>query len=176
MIALFCSNKLKTYIGFKENQIDKGSLSELNSWNGHLFTVNREKCLFFMNHETYFYFIVYDIKKTDIKNLNELFITSFIKELNKLHLITAAQQEALKNRFSKVFLHKSINNRKIIGTINNFIQIVEYCKGNYENFQDYLTQDTFLNTYILKRHNHYFKAKDAVKDKINQFFNETING
>jgi hypothetical protein len=176
MATLFCSNKLKTYIGFKENQIDKDSLSELNSWNGHLFTVNRKKCLFFMNHETYFSFIVYGIKKPDIKNLNELFITDFIKELNKLHLMTAAQQEALKNRFSKVFLHKSINNRKVIGTINNLIQIIEYYKGNYENFQNYLTQDTFLNTYLLKRDNHYFKAKDAVKDKINQFFNETING
>ncbi|CAA0163558.1 hypothetical protein TMP248_110095 [Tenacibaculum maritimum] len=176
MITLFCSNKLQKYIGFKENQIKKDSLSELNSWNVHLFTVNRKKCLFFMNHQTYFSFVVYDIKKPDIKKINELFVNGFITELKKLELITPEQEEVVKSRFTEVFFHKSINNRKVIGNMNNLIQIIDYYKYNYDDFQDFLSQDTFLNTYLLKKEDDYFEAKDAIKDKINQLFNETING
>lgn len=176
MITLYCSNKLQKYIGFKDNQIEQDRHSALNSWNAHLFTLNRKKCLFFMNQDTYFSFVVYDIKKPDIKHLDKLFVTGFIKELNKLQLITPEQETTLKNRFTKLFLHKSINNRKVIGNINNLIQILEYSKDDYENLQDYLAQNTFLNNYLLQKEDHYFEAKDAIKDKINQFFNETING
>ncbi|CAA0240081.1 DUF6933 domain-containing protein [Tenacibaculum maritimum] len=171
MITLYCSNKLQKYIGFKDNEIEQDKYNSVNSWNGHLFTVNRKKCLFFMNQDTYFSFIIYNIKKPDIKHLNELFITGFIKELYKFQLITTTQETALKNRFTKVFLHKSINNRKVIGNMNNLIQIIDYYKYNYDDFQVFLSQDTFLNSYLLKKEEHYFEAKDAMKDKISQLFN-----
>ena len=128
-----------------------------------------------MNHDTYFSFVVDDIKKPDIKNLNQLFFTGFIKELNKLNLINTEQETQLKNIFSEVFLHKSINNRKVIGNINNLIKIMKYYKYNYDSFQDFLSRDTFLNTYLLKKENSYFEAKDAMKNKINLLFKETAN-
>ncbi len=175
MITLYCSNKLQKYIGFKDNQIAQDKHSSLNSWNGHLFTINRKKCLFFMNHDTYFSFVVYDVKKLDIKNLNQLFLTGFIKELKKLSLINTEQEAQIKSRFLEVFLHKSINNRKVIGNMNNLIQIIDFYKYDYDNFQEFLSKDTFLNTYLLKKENHYFEAKDAMKDKINQLFKATTN-
>ncbi|WP_438710743.1 DUF6933 domain-containing protein [Aquimarina muelleri] len=175
MITLFCSNKLQKYIGFKENQAKQDHLSELNNWNGHLFIINRKKCLFFMNHETYFSFVVYDIKKPDIKRINELFINGLITELQKLELITPEQEELVKSKFTEVFLHSSINNRKIIGNMNNLIQITEYYKYNYDNFQDFLSHDTSLNTYLLRK-DEYFYAKDAMKDKVEQLFKENVNG
>ncbi|MCV6629672.1 MAG: hypothetical protein OIF50_07420 [Flavobacteriaceae bacterium] len=170
MITLYCSNKLQKYIGFKDDQIEQNKHNSVNSWNGHLFTINRKKCLFFMNHDTYFSFVVYDIKKPDIKNLNQLFLTGLIKELNKLSLINAEQEAHIKSRFSEVFLHKSINNRKVIGQMNNLIQIMEYYKYNYENIQEFLSQDTYFNTCLLKKENNYFEAKDAIKEKLSQLF------
>ena len=124
----------------------------------------------FLNHDTYFSFVVYAIKNPNIKRLDELFIKGFINELNKFNLITGTGEVALKDRFTKVFLHKSINNRKVIGTMNNLIQILECSKDNYENIQDYLAQDTFLNSYLLKKDDQYFEAKDVIKPKINQLF------
>ena len=168
MIALYCSNKLHKYIGFKENQVKQGALCELNSWNGHLFIVNRKKSLFFMNHETYFSFICYDIKKPDIKKLDQLFITGFIKELNKLSPINTEQETQLKTYFSGVFLHSSINNRKVIGSMSNLIQMLDYVNYEYENMQDYFNHET-LNETPLKQID-YFYPKDAMKEKVNQLF------
>lgn len=168
MITLYCSNKLQKYIGFTNNQIEQHKQSLLNSWNGHLFTINGKKCLFFMNQDTYFSFIVYDIKKPAIKRLDQLFITGFIEELNKLNLITPEQEVALKNRFTKVFLHKSINNRKVIGNMNNLIQILDYYKYNFEDLQGYLNTET-LNKIALKPLDYKY-AYEALQPKLNQLF------
>lgn len=168
MITLYCSNKLQKYIGFKDNQIEQDKHSALNSWNAHLFTLNRKKCLFFMNQDTYFSFVVYNIKKTDIKHLNKLFITGFIKELNKLQLITTEQETQLKNRFTKVFLHQSINNRKVIGNISNLIQILDFHKHEFEDMQLYFETET-LNKIPLKQLGFMFPF-EAIQTKLNQLF------
>jgi len=168
MIALYCSNKLQKYIGFKENQVKQTIVPELNSWNAHLFNINRKKCLFFMNQETYFSFVVYDIKKPDIKNLNQLFITGFLFELNKLKLITHEQEIQLKEHFSGVFLHSSINNRKVIGNMNSHIQILDFHKYEFEDMQDYFNTET-LNKIPLKQIE-YMYPYEAIQTKINQLF------
>lgn len=168
MITLYCSNKLQKYIGFKENDANQNSFSELNNWNAHLFTINRRKCLFFMNHETYFSFVCYDIKKPAIKNLSQLFITGFLFELNKLNLITPEQETELKSNFYEVYLHTSINNRKVIGNINNLIQILNYYKYEHDDMQDYFNKET-LNNIPLKQIGHLF-PKEAMALKMNQLF------
>ena len=168
MIALYCSNKLQKYIGFKDNQIKQATVPALNSWNAHLFTINRKKCLFFMNHDTYFSFVVYDIKKPDIKNLDQLFITGFLFELNKLKLITTEQETQLKANFKGVFLHRSINNRIVIGNINSHIQILENVKYRFENMQDYFNTET-LNRIPMGKIN-YFYPLELMQPKINQLF------
>ncbi len=168
MIALYCSNKLQKYIGFKENQIKQATLPELNSWNAHLFIINRKKCLFFMNHDTYFSFVVYNIKKPDIKNLSQLFITGFLFELNKLKLITAEQETQLKANFTGVFLHSSINNRKVIGNMNSHIQILNFYKYEFEDMQDYFKTET-LNKIPLKQIGDRY-PNEAMQTKIDQLF------
>jgi len=71
MLTLYCSQKLQKYIGFKENQIEQGVHTPINSWNGHLFSIEKKKGLIFMNHKTYFSVVLYPFKKSDLKNLNE---------------------------------------------------------------------------------------------------------
>lgn len=168
MITLYCSNKLQKYIGFTSNQIEQDKHNLLNSWNAHLFNLNRKKCLFFMNQDTYFSFVVYNIKKSDIKHLNELFITGFIKELKKLKLITAKQETQLKANFTKVFLHKSINNRNVIGNMNNLIQILEFHKHGFKDMQVYFETET-LNKIPLKPLDYKY-AYEAIQPKLNQLF------
>ncbi len=168
MITLYCSNKLQKYIGFTQNQTTQNIHSELNSWNAHLFTINRKKCLFFMNHETYFSFVVYDIKKIDIKNLDQLFLKGFLFELNKLKLITDEQEIDLKSNFTSVFLHNSINNRKVIGNMSNLMQILDNHKYKYGDMQDYFNRET-LNKIPLKQIN-FMYPYEAIQIKVNQLF------
>jgi hypothetical protein len=168
MVTIYCTNKLQKYIGFKENQTGQNNNNSLNSWNAHLFTINKKKCLFFMNQETYFSFVVYDIKKPDIKNLNQLFITGFLFELNKLKLITAEQETPLKENFSGVFLHSSINNRKVIGNMNSHIQVLDFYKYEFEDMQDYFNTETLNKIPLGKKI--YFYPLEVMQTKINQLF------
>jgi hypothetical protein len=89
-------------------------------------------------------------------------------ELNKLKLINPEQESQLKENFSRVFLHSSINNRKVIGNMNNYIKILDYHKYMFEDMQDYFYTETF-NDIPLKQTD-YFCAKDVIKEKINQLF------
>lgn len=121
-----------------------------------------------MNHDTYFSFVCYDIKKPAIKNIDTLFLNGFLFELNKLKLITPEQETLLKTHFNGVFLHSSINNRNIIGNMNSHIQLLDFIKYEFEDMQDYFKTET-LNKIPLKQLN-YLYPYEAMQTKINQLF------
>lgn len=171
MITLYCSNKLQTYLGFKKSEIESDKNSELQSWNAHIFRVDRKNCLYFMNQETYFSFIVFNIKKADMKNLVQLFKIGFIQELKKCGLINDSDAVKLQSEISELFLHTSINNRKIIGNMNNLIMIVKDMKYFIE---DNATTEEYYNTNTINEiplvQLDFHNPKEAMREKVKLLF------
>lgn len=172
MITLYCSNKLQAYIGFKHSEIEIDKHLVLFSWNAHIFRVDRKNCLFFMNQETYFSFIVFNIKKADMKDLVKLFRIGFSEELKKCGLINEKQVFVLYAKISDLFLHTSINNRKVIGNMNNLIQIV---KGIVYFIDEEITTEEYYKTNTINDYPivplKYGTPIEAMKVRIHLLFN-----
>lgn len=61
MIQIFCSRKLHEFVGNVEVVLPtEGIERNLNNWNGHLFFLDRKKCLVFVNNLTNYFVIMPD--------------------------------------------------------------------------------------------------------------------
>lgn len=50
MTTIYCSKKLETFIGPISQKLQSPETSSIGDWNAHLFTIERMKCLLFMNN------------------------------------------------------------------------------------------------------------------------------
>ena len=79
MPNIFCSNKLKEFL--KPIVDINKNIENDDQWNAHLFYLEGTKCIVFLNKETIYSFVLFDILKKDITNIRRLFIDGFISKL-----------------------------------------------------------------------------------------------
>lgn len=126
MANIFCTKKLEKLVG--KNLIASESVSDelLGNWNANLFPLNGRKCLIIMNDVSYYSLIFLDILKKDLLNFHELFYQRLIEQLDydqvnfsidcSPKLITACEANFLRTN----------NNRKALGTMNEFVYQLNY--------------------------------------------------
>ena len=137
MTNIYCTNKLEKLIGKKIITTEKNSTSPLGNWNANLFSLNRRKCLILMSDITYYSVIFLDILKKDFANFQELFYIRLVDQLNydelnfPINLAPTILESCQPN-----FLRTN-NNRKVLGTINEFIHEIKYffCTDYNSNIQ-----------------------------------------
>ena len=122
MTAIYCSNKLKQLIGSSVLDLPvnpKNSL--LGDWNGHLFSLDKRKCLAFVNNKTYYSLFFTDILKKDLVDFNDLFLSRLIQQLifdrvTDLGIISLIKQET-----GNLTFFRTNNDKRTIGTMNDLI-------------------------------------------------------
>lgn len=136
MSTIFCSHKLQALIG-RTSSVPTENLppSSLGDWNGHLFTIERRKCLVFVNNKTYYSVFLADILKKDLLNFQDLFSTSLIQQLLHDEVIDLQKVSFVKEALGQLRLAKTNNNKKAIGTMNELIyQFKVSCEWHYGGF------------------------------------------
>jgi hypothetical protein len=174
-MIIYCSKKLETFLGKMTAAGQITANSSFGDWNGHLFTLNRKRCLIFMNNKTCYSVLMKNVLKAGTWNFGQVFKERLIRQLDHDLKINESQQVKLRKEFSEVTLVKSNNDKKIIGTINHHIENLKYNSYGVgvENW-DEVNVTGVLNDYLvstkitigIKRNGDYFRPIELMQDLI----------
>lgn len=116
-----------------------GKFNPLGKWNATLFFVSRKKCLLITNSITRYSVFVGGIRKSEFKNLSEIFINTLIEQLK----IDGIQSEELdiRNLIGETTLHPTDRNRAIAGTQKYILENVDVWKYEFGAFENWDFRD-----------------------------------
>ena len=117
MPTIFCSTKLSKLIELKQRL---PSIS-LNNWNGHLFILERKKCIAFVHKETLYSFVIFGFLKSHLKTFKDLFINNFLQQLQHDNLLSPELRMMIIDDFKTFELSTTDDDRPIIGYLNDCI-------------------------------------------------------
>ena len=89
----------------------------LGSWHANLLFINRRKCVLFVNDKTLFNFIIPDLKRENIRQLDTLF-----RNLLQCVLAEEGFDESLRDRIMQEYEsvgYAATNNRSVMGSMND---------------------------------------------------------
>lgn len=123
MIHIYCSKKLHQFVGdVQDAPPTDGIERNLNIWNGHLFYLDRKKCLVFVNNLTHYAVFMPDFVKKDLASFETRFYHRLEEQLKNDQVIANSQDfDALFPRDGFEF-YKTNNDRKMTGRINDLVQ------------------------------------------------------
>jgi hypothetical protein len=122
MTTIFCSNKLNGFLGkdyFISTNNKPGNV--YGDWNAHLFTIARHRYLILVNNKAYYSVIFENIKKADFKEFSALFRKRLTEQLIFDEVIEPSESDLLTPIGSSLMFSKTNNDKKTIGTMNDFI-------------------------------------------------------
>ena len=162
MANIYCTKKLEKILGKKLIE-EEGEPSPLGNWNPNVFYVSGKKCLLMMNDKSYYSIVLINIQKKDFLNFHNLFIERFLQQLDNDNIeFPYAATPKIMNNLAPHFL-KTNNNRKVLGTMKEALQMAEYIINNAfhgnVNFIDLDVLNTKLNNTLigalgLKKHDY----------------------
>lgn len=168
MISIFCSKKLSKLLDISGNQLDTSETSE--NWNGHFFYFNKRKCILFINKETLYSFVLLDVLKKDVKNINDLFVNNFIQQLYSDRILSKDKEDIIRKQYKKLTFRLTDNDRKVIGAMNDCIYRIKYYatpnSDAFENVKEYIR--LYLNEVPFSALK-FRRPKEFMKDKISTF-------
>lgn len=131
MAKIYCSKKLNELMIKISHTLDDGiGSSEIGDWNAHLFFYKRAKNLIFVNNKSFYCVIIENVKKSDLKNLDNLFLTRLIDQLTLDNLIERNLAQIIIQKHQPIVFCPTNNNKRVIGTINHYI-------FNYEVYRNH---------------------------------------
>ena len=149
--------------------------SLFGDWNCHLFTVDRKKCLIFMNNRTCYSVVMTSVQKRNTKDLGQVFKERLIKQLDHDINLNEGQEIKLRKDFGDIILTKSNNDKKILGTINHQVENLKYNDfgGGIESWDDLIVSGK-INNYLVgtkistdgKVNRNFFRPIELMKDLI----------
>lgn len=132
MPTIFCTTKLAGLFKTSDFSVPESDPSLLGDWNGHLFSIDRRKCLIFVNNKSFFCIFISDVVKKDLKDFSQFFLSRFIQQLNYEFKITNGDLARLENDFGRVTLAKTNNDKKTLGVINDLVYVLKaHCQIKY---------------------------------------------
>ena len=120
MLIIRCTSKL-----LKELSVHKSNIYDfiqpdnlLGSWYANVIIINRRKCLLFVNDKTLFTFLIPEIKKSDLKNIKELFIENLKSNLIFLG-INELVIEQICEEYKEYEIGKTLS-RSVLGSMTDY--------------------------------------------------------
>ena len=103
MQLIRCTAKLRKEMGVKDSDLFRGDvhLATLGPWHANLIYINRRKCILFANDATLFNFIVPDVNRSAIRDLQNLFL-GFLHPVLAQEGFSQGQREELAAEYAKV--------------------------------------------------------------------------
>lgn len=163
--TFFCSKKLSDLLKLKTKRTELSGSYE--KWNGHLFYLDKKKCLVFMHKETLYSVVLLDILKKDLENLNKLFIDSFIKQLYSDSILPQDKENKIRNEYKQITLQLTDNDKEIIGSLNDCVLRIKYFRNDkgdiFTKAKEYIGRN--LNATPMGARN-FFYPKELMGKKI----------
>ena len=133
---IYISKKLETMV--PEDLMQNKSLGKYNplgKWNATVFFVSRKKCILLTNSITRYSVFIAGVRKSDFKNLSQIFINTLIEQLNVDGI--PIREHAISELVGRVALHSTDNDRPIIGGQKYIIEHIDDWKyecGEFANW------------------------------------------
>lgn len=122
MTQIFCSHKLKDFLGPKYfTLIEDSTLNSYGDWNAHLFYNGGRKYLILVNNKSYYSVFLENIKKADFKDFSTLFFNRLVEQLLFDNIIEPSEVSITIQKYTPISFASTNNDRKTIGTINDFV-------------------------------------------------------
>jgi hypothetical protein len=121
MTTIYCSAKLADFLGKEKLSSSSSPDSQLGNWNGHLFYCQRKKYMMFVNSKTYYAVLIPPVKKADLKNLENIFLQRLLSQMVLDEIIDEDFSLVILSRLLPLTFSKTNNDKKAIGTLNEFI-------------------------------------------------------
>ncbi len=147
MTQIYLSAKLQAlFPGLDAATLTLSQPSNLGDWNGHLFRVERRKCVILVNNVSYYAVFLVDILKKDLLNFSALFLDQLLRQLTYDKVITMEEYPVITAQLGQLQLRRTNNDRKALGTINEFIFLFKgHCEGRALNSIDLATINHYIN-------------------------------
>ncbi|MDY0142429.1 MAG: hypothetical protein RBR97_11110 [Bacteroidales bacterium] len=133
---IYTSKKLETIIPVSliktESTIKRNPFEK---WNATVFFISRKKCLLVTNSITRYSLILSGLTKSDLENLSEIFINTFIDQLETEEILF--NELELRVLIGKIALHKTDNDRTIIGNQNYILRYIDNWKDEFGSFENW---------------------------------------
>ncbi len=121
MTKIFCSHKLKDFLGPKYFTSADDTSNVYGDWNAHLFFYGGRKNIILVNNKSYYSVFLTDIKKADFKDFSTLFFNRLTEQLQYDQVIGPEEVLITIQKYSPLYFARTNNDKKTIGTINDFI-------------------------------------------------------
>jgi len=121
MTTIFCSAKLSKLLKIQRKELSKDNVDMIGCWNAHLFYLKGKKFLIFVHKETLYSLIILDFRVDEFKKLHSILYSSLIFQLKADEIYSDQRAELFRNHFTGILFSTTDNDRKVIGTINEYI-------------------------------------------------------
>jgi len=106
-------------MGLKQSDLcaEEPHFSYLGSWHANLIHIDRRKCVLFVNDKTLFNFMVPDVSRAQIRELDKLFMGYLSCVLADARMVEADQVRIL-SEYDEV-AYANTNNKSVLGSMND---------------------------------------------------------
>ena len=139
MANIYCSSKLKEFL----KPIIDNDNRNFEQWNAHLFYLEKRKCIIFLNKETIYSFVLFNILKKDIPNINNLFIEGFINQLYADNILEKKDEHFLRRKYENLTFLPTNNDKSAIGSINDCIARITF--SGFSNKKSIVEAKEYVN-------------------------------
>jgi hypothetical protein len=119
MQLIRCTKKLQKEMGLKQSDLcaEEPRFSYLGPWHANLIHIDRRKCALFVNDKTLFNFIVPDVARAQIRELDKLFMSYLSCVLADAGVVEADRARIL-SEYNEVG-YANTNNKSVLGSMND---------------------------------------------------------
>jgi hypothetical protein len=167
MIKIYCTKKLESFVNVEHEDKTEFQESE-NNWNGQLISIDRRKCLYFVHKKTLYSFVIFNILKKDLKNLDILLYEAFENQLKSDKIYDDKAERYLNIHFNGYKLLRTDNDQKTLGILRDSIFRIE--SYYYDKVDKLKSAKTYVNLYLNEiplTSKKYRNAKDTMFEEIN---------
>ena len=102
----------------------------IDNWNGHLFMLEKRKCIVFVHKETLYSFVLFDILKGHLKEFKNIFLLHYLEQLKADELLTPEIEAGIRKDFENFQLSTTDDDRSTIGYMNDCITRLKWDRGD----------------------------------------------
>ncbi len=126
MIILRCTSKLLKELKVKGSNIYDFLQPDnfIGSWYANLISIDRRKCLLFVNDKTLFTFLIPGIKKSDLKEFKEIFIVNLKLNLSFMG-IDQMYIKQICNEDDEFVISKTMS-KSVLGSMNDYARLYKF--------------------------------------------------
>jgi len=119
MQLIRCTKKLQKEIGLKQSDLctEEPSFSYLGPWHANLLHIDRRKCVLFVNDKTLFNFIVPDVSRAAIRELDKLF-TSYLSCILADEGFAEPDRARMLSEYDEIAFANT-NSKSVLGSMND---------------------------------------------------------